>query len=486
MLALCAVAPATAHASVVTVSSRYVIGNKSGGYVEDLALTAGTGEANDVVLAWDRRDLIVRDAAGLTAGDGCRAVSAHEARCAAASPETLTADLGDGNDALRDESPLGRLTAAGGPGDDRLAGDGTLSGGDGDDVLAGGEGPDLLDGGTGRDEISGGGGDDTASYAGRAEPVHLDLDGEADDGADGEGDRIGPDVERLAGGDGDDVLAGDERDNWLIGGPGRDRLEGGAGADELNGGPGDDSIDGGAGRDFVLAGGGADQVSGGPGPDLLDGDIDSDGPYEPGPDSVDGGPGDDRIFGRGGADVLTGGPGKDTIEGEADGATVLARDGEPDLVGCSQPAHPAGGATLDAGDLARGCPTLDRNGPARPRVLVLGQWRYDPDHVVRLVVGCPQDIAAGCRGRVRIALHGRTVGGAVLRVAPGTARVYRPRVALPRGADPCVHRDTIATVALRDAEGRPFTVRRALRFVARPFSCGRASTRIDGELWSLP
>lgn len=51
---------------------------------------------------------------------------------------------------------------------------------------------------------------------------------------------------------GADLVAGGDRDDWLLGYAGNDTLTGGAGDDALQGGAGDDRLDGGAGRDAAV------------------------------------------------------------------------------------------------------------------------------------------------------------------------------------------------------------------------------------------
>lgn len=63
-------------------------------------------------------------------------------------------------------------------------------------------------------------------------------------------------IENAVGGDGADMLIGNEHDNGLFGGNGDDTLLGGAGNDTLSGGAGVDWLDGGTGND-TLTGGGA-------------------------------------------------------------------------------------------------------------------------------------------------------------------------------------------------------------------------------------
>jgi hypothetical protein len=141
------------------------------------------------------------------------------------------------------------------------AGDDALYGGGGDDVLQGLAGNDDLDGGPGADRFEGGAGDDAVSYAAATTGVKVSFDGQADDGAPGERDNVGRDVEDAYGGPGDDVLTGDGAANTLDGGAGNDTITGGAGTDGLYGGDGNDVIDSKDGTvDTVDCGAGDDTV----------------------------------------------------------------------------------------------------------------------------------------------------------------------------------------------------------------------------------
>jgi hypothetical protein len=161
---------------------------------------------------------------------------------------------GSGNDRLVAGPAGSGLFGAGG--NDTLVGSperDTLSGGDGDDELSAGDGTDYLDGGAGRDVLGGGAGLDEVAYGG-SEPLHLSIGDGPNDGAPGEGDDIREDVEGLSGGDGDDLLIGDEDGNRLIAYGGRDVLRGGGGPDELIGWNDGDELDAGAGGDSVDSG----------------------------------------------------------------------------------------------------------------------------------------------------------------------------------------------------------------------------------------
>ena len=87
---------------------------------------------------------------------------------------------------------------------------------------------DRLSGGPGADVIHGGPGEDTVSYESHRRDVSVDLARDVG----GELDRITA-IEHVGGGSGDDVIAGDERDNQLDGGAGRDRLIGRSGNDRF-------------------------------------------------------------------------------------------------------------------------------------------------------------------------------------------------------------------------------------------------------------
>ncbi|SEH43531.1 Regulatory P domain of the subtilisin-like proprotein convertase [Magnetospirillum fulvum] len=182
-------------------------------------------------------------------------------------------------------------------------------------------------------------------------------------------------VKNATGGDGDDTLIGDARNNWLAGGIGRDSFNAGGGNDVLlvdaaddlehsdagdgldvvqvigdagvilnlsqmhaevaQGGDGDDAIigggssnvfvAGGAGDDLIIGGAADDALSGEDGDDTVDG-LGGDDLIRghrgndflfgsEGDDIIDGGEGDDQISGDSGNDVLTGGAGDDVIDG---------------------------------------------------------------------------------------------------------------------------------------------------------------------------
>jgi Ca2+-binding RTX toxin-like protein len=151
-------------------------------------------------------------------------------------------------------------TLIGSSGDDiliGLAGHDDLRGDKGSDTLQGGANDDRLDGGADADDMDGGAGTDLVSYAGKLSGEHVtaDLDGLADDGEVGEGDRLDTTVENITGGDGGDTLSGDQFANALDGGF--------AGADTLNGFGGNDSLNGRNGPDALHCGADVDVADGG-------------------------------------------------------------------------------------------------------------------------------------------------------------------------------------------------------------------------------
>jgi hypothetical protein len=158
----------------------------------------------------------------------------------------------DGDDTLR--GGRGRDVLSGGLGNDTHYGEGAS------DWLYGGSGDDTLRGGTGNDQFVGGPGVDLVAYWGQTKPVRVSIDETTGDGAVGEHDAVGMDIENLSGGKGDDLLAGNAAENRLSGNAGNDRLVGRGGRDRLIGGDGDDLLDSADGvHDSVNCGSGIDR-----------------------------------------------------------------------------------------------------------------------------------------------------------------------------------------------------------------------------------
>jgi Ca2+-binding RTX toxin-like protein len=223
-------------------------------------------------------------------------------------------------------------TLTGGAGNDTLTGGAaadSINGGEGNDQLNGGAGNDTFDGGTGADIFNGGAGTDLVTYATRTASVFANLDGLANDGEAGEGDRIASNVEQLTGGSGADRLTGSNGGNLLVGNGGNDVLSGRGGADLLQAGDGDDLILASSGNDTAMGQAGHDVINGAAGGDVLSGGLGNDVIIAgAGRDMVNGDEGDDVIFAGEDQiaptpnlpnlnDVINGGTGNDVVESDA-------------------------------------------------------------------------------------------------------------------------------------------------------------------------
>jgi Ca2+-binding RTX toxin-like protein len=245
----------------------------------------------------------------------------------------------DGNDQLNGGAGSDELNGDedndvlhGNDGQDRLDGD------RGDDQLFGDAGTDFLENDLGADVLSGGDGHDALDSFGEGDDSWT-QDGLANDGAPGEGDNWGSDLEDIfVGGSGDVTVIAGPADNAIFlgdgnnvvdGGPGSDQIISSNGDDTLRGGDGVDFIGGNGGNDVIDGGAGGDDVFGGDGTDLVQGGADAD-EVEGGGDAdvLDGGPGADRLFGDNGADVIGGGGDVDTVSYEfEDFAVFVSIDG---------------------------------------------------------------------------------------------------------------------------------------------------------------
>ncbi len=283
---------------------------------------------------------------------------------------------------------------------DGQSGNDELHGGAGNDTLQGSAGKDTLRGGTGNDvliadldDVLVDGGEevdtttrdlDTAQFAVADDlSVRFYDDGhsiiEARSNTDNRRVR-GENLERIATGDGDDQLSGNNQTNQLFAGAGDDALFGYGGDDILDGGLGSNTLNGGGGNDTLsvtlnddvtddtstnadTATQNVNRISGGSGQDTLRVDTSQDVQIDltkgtashyllfnsiehitsgqgndslignadanqlqgrSGDDSLDGGAGNDRLIGGAGADTLLGGEGEDT----ADFVDFVSDDGE--------------------------------------------------------------------------------------------------------------------------------------------------------------
>ena len=109
-------------------------------------------------------------------------------------------------------------------------------------------------------------------------------------------------IEEFTAGQGNDIVLGNDADNWIEGEPGNDVLDGGLGDDQLYGDDDNDALDGGPGDDQLYGG------------------------Y--GNDALDGGPGDDQLYGADGNDTLRGGAGDDYLSGGTGSDTFVFGDGD--------------------------------------------------------------------------------------------------------------------------------------------------------------
>lgn len=151
---------------------------------------------------------------------------------------TVTFNGSGGADSFDSSLYTGNVAFNGGEGDD------TLIGGIGNDTANGGNGADSISTGAGSDNVTGGGGDDW-----------VDAGADADTVFGNEGDDI------IIGGTGDDLLNGNAGSDTITGGDDNDTLLGGAAADSLDGGLGDDVVRGqGGDPDTAIGGGGVDVV----------------------------------------------------------------------------------------------------------------------------------------------------------------------------------------------------------------------------------
>lgn len=309
ILALPTVAPA---ATVSVEETKGIYGSEEANFV-NLRFAAAAGEDNAVAIQTVTAEhglhllLSVTDSgAPLTAGPGC-AMYGTAVWCDMPNPRgpettpgpfkgivpvpgtrwvgSMTIDLGDGRNSFDGGSFSGELdnsfamTVTAGTGDDRIvtgggadlidpgAGADVVQTNDGPDrvlTTAAPDGPDVYDLGSdyynpakfGADEVN---------YSGRSTPV--EWDGSTGLVA-GEGDKLNG-VENVFGGSGDDVLRGNEFENFLVGGPGNDVLVGGFNWDVLMGGDGNDELRGGQDPDLLIGEAGDDTAFGGRDQDVV-------------------------------------------------------------------------------------------------------------------------------------------------------------------------------------------------------------------------
>ena len=312
---------------------------------------------DDVLNGGDHNDLLV----GGPGADTLKGGAGQDTIGYSSSPEGVTIHLGDGTarggdaegDTIVDMGEADRIEHVRGSmygdmltgnsrgnslwglgGDDDLdggRGDDSLYGGDGADNLDGGDHDDTLEGGYGADMLTGGdhrdGGGDTASYSMSMMGVTVRLHSGQSMGGDAEGDMWTMadmavkytdsdeedaevavyDIENLTGSANADILAGDLRNNVIMGGAGDDKIYGGPSPADLDRGDDDeglggltnaDTLHGDGGNDMLFGGDGADTLRGGAGDDVLNGGKHADGLY--------GGAGSDMIHADAADTVING------------------------------------------------------------------------------------------------------------------------------------------------------------------------------------
>jgi Ca2+-binding RTX toxin-like protein len=282
------VVPAVAEASVALVDAGKLIYFAGGDETNTVTITLSNPSTT-----WTIKDTT----ATINPLDGCTAVTANEVKCTTTGVTLMEVVLGNLNDSVSitawDSFLYVPANLYGQEGTDTLSGtprSDLLDGGLGADSLTAGAGTDTLIGGLGGDTLAGGAPDvgDVADYSAHTTGVNVDPDGVADDGAAGEGDNFGSDIEGIIGGSGNDNLTGNGFASTLFGGPGNDVLNGAGGGDTLSGGPGIDTLNGDADQDVLNGDDGDDVLNGGLGYDQLNGG--------PGGDSLNGGTGGESYF----------------------------------------------------------------------------------------------------------------------------------------------------------------------------------------------
>jgi Ca2+-binding RTX toxin-like protein len=361
----------------------------------DLGMTARAGSGNNTITGGPKHDELFADDGHdriYAKGGADYVYSAGGNDYISGGPGSNELIGGPGND-----------TIYGGPDFDRIrpdAGNDVVHGGDSGDFFEESSGRDVLFGDGGSDEffqnehqgrgaqdMRGGSGWDVVNYSTRTKAVYADLDGrKGDDGATGEGDTIGADVEGIYGGRGNDYLGGNSAANTLAGNEGNDKILGYGGDDLLTGNDGNDRLEGSSGNDSLSGDFGADVMLGGAGVDDvqyydrvvtvvadLDGQSGDDGSKGEkdtigadvenlwggwGADTLTGNSARNIINGGHGADVIRGGAGDDDLdggEGIAGGIDkVYGETGDDVLRGGDYSKHDRfvldGGANTEAGD----------------------------------------------------------------------------------------------------------------------------------------
>jgi Ca2+-binding RTX toxin-like protein len=209
------------------------------------------GSSFDDQLTGSSWDNVIEGGAGADLIDGGGFSQMGDTASYASSDAAVTVDLSTG-------------TGSGGDAEgDVLSNIQFLLGSQFDDVLTGNSATNILEGGAGADQLDGGVPDpsggtlDFASYAGSAEGVTVNLADPSLNTGDAAGDSY-TNINGLIGSSFDDILIGDDQDNYLVDGMiiyssyyfgpnllfgmGDDWIDGGAGVDQISTGAGNDTV----------------------------------------------------------------------------------------------------------------------------------------------------------------------------------------------------------------------------------------------------
>ncbi len=236
---------------------------------DDVLTLTGTGGRTVTVDGGDGADTLTLQIGQAIGGAGDDVLTAPKA------------DGGEGNDRLTTDERFGVLLV-GGPGDDQLTGGGRYRPGPGHDIVTGGpatddwvsaeedsepvvfdltgagrDGSDII---TGVEVANGGPGADRLYGDGRMNRLNGYGGDDVMEGGGGTDTLYGGDgADRIRGGGGNDFVNGDAGADDLRGGAGNDNLNADGGGGTISGGPGDDTIEPGTGT-ATCGGGGRDGV----------------------------------------------------------------------------------------------------------------------------------------------------------------------------------------------------------------------------------
>jgi Ca2+-binding RTX toxin-like protein len=299
------------------------------------------GNGNDTLYGGDGQDTLVGGAGDDLIDGGPQGSSELDFAIFANAAGPLTVNLATG--------------LATGDGNDTLVGVEAVVGGAFNDTLTGDDFQNFLRGGDGDDSLDGGGGSDWVDYRGASGAVNVSLVTGSASGAAGNDTFIH--MEAIRGSSFDDVLTGDNGNNWIRGLEGNDSIEGGGGFDmadyrEATGGvtvdlaagtsSGPDGNDHLSNIEGVRGSAYGDQLTG----DALDNRLD--GGFG-GNDSLTGGDGHDTLVGNDGNDLLDGGDGDDWwLSGGAGDDTILGGAGNDNIAAGGSDGQ--GNDTIDGGD----------------------------------------------------------------------------------------------------------------------------------------